>query len=72
MKCPCYGCTAETGRGPGCHNEDCPRGWAAWDRAHKQEHAADLERRAIETAADNARVSAAAKRLKERRRKERR
>lgn len=32
--CPCRGCTAETGRGQGCHCEACPRGWADWNRLH--------------------------------------
>lgn len=32
--CPCRGCTAETGRGQGCHSETCPRGWAEWNRLH--------------------------------------
>ena len=71
MKCPCYGCTPETGRGPGCHTEACARGWAAWERAHKEARAAVNERRSIESAADGVLCTAAARRLKERRRKER-
>ena len=41
-KCPCGDCTPETGRGPGCHNKDCPRGWYEWDQrqqARRQERA---------------------------------
>ena len=71
MKCPCYGCTPETGRGPGCHTAACPRGWAAWEKAHKEARAAEQERRAMELAADGVLCDAAVKRRRERRRKER-
>ena len=37
---PCNGCTTETGRGPGCHNPGCPRGWYEWDKKYKAEREA--------------------------------
>ena len=36
---PCWGCTPETGRGPGCHNKDCPRGWYEWDQKQQERRA---------------------------------
>ena len=43
--CPCNGCTAETGRAPGCHNEGCPRGWADWNQRHQKRKEARDEAR---------------------------
>ena len=37
---PCKTCTAETGRGPGCHNPACPHGWYEWDQKHRAEREA--------------------------------
>lgn len=48
--CPCKGCTAETGRGPGCHTKACPRGWYAWEQERQARK--DVERQAYQT--DNA------------------
>lgn len=48
--CPCKGCTPETGRAPGCHTRDCPRGWYEWEQAHQSRKGA--ERQAYQ--ADNA------------------
>lgn len=44
-ECPCHGCTTETGRGPGCHNKDCPHGWYEWDQKHKDARRAESKAR---------------------------
>lgn len=41
--CPCNGCTTKDGRGPGCHNPGCPRGWYEWDQLHQAEREARRE-----------------------------
>lgn len=39
--CPCYGCTAETGRSPTCHHDGtCKRGHGEWQRKHVAESTA--------------------------------
>lgn len=36
IKCPCKGCTPETGRAPGCHNDSCPHGWTEYVKAYRE------------------------------------
>lgn len=52
-KCPCHGCTPETGRHPGCHTEDCPHGWAEYDRQRQAEREARRRHESDERVADS-------------------
>ena len=63
-ECPCRHCTTETGRGPGCHSESCPHGWADWNR----EHVAERERRRAIEAAEQAATAIAVERARRTRR----
>lgn len=66
-KCPCHGCTPETGRGPGCHTEACPHGWAEWDRAHRRQRAALGEAKSWQNNIDALLAGGAIKTMKKRR-----
>ena len=43
-KCPCIGCTKETGRSEHCHNESCPHGWLEWRRQYTEAKEAERNR----------------------------
>ena len=68
-ECPCKGCTAETGRAPGCHTAACPHGWSEWDQRHQTERVERRERVLSEMHADVVLTSGA---MRMRRRKGRR
>lgn len=34
-KCPCNGCTPETGRSPDCHSDKCTHGWSDYQREYE-------------------------------------
>ena len=35
-KCPCIGCTPETGRSPDCHGDACKRGWPDYQKEYQE------------------------------------
>lgn len=63
---PCKHCTEETGRGPGCHTEACPHGWADWDRMHRRQREAIGEAKRMQKNADSLLAEGAIKNRKKR------
>ena len=61
--CPCHGCEL---RRLGCR-ADCPRGWAEWEKAHKERRDELVKRRAAHADAKTAMVEGF-RRVQERRR----
>lgn len=67
-KCPCHGCTEETGRSPTCHHDGtCQRGHAEWQRAHTAERAARNKAKSRQNDADGMLAENAIKTIKRRR-----
>ena len=52
-RCPCHGCTPETGRAPGCHGESCPHGWMEYQRQYREYHEAEVSHMRAESIADS-------------------
>ena len=68
-KCPCNGCTTETGRGPGCHNDKCPRGWYERDQKHTADRTARNKARGWQDSVDGFLAENAIKTIKKHKRR---
>ena len=67
-KCPCHGCTEETGRSPTCrHDGTCQHGHTEWQRAHIAERTARSKALGWQSEADGVLARGAIKTIKRRR-----